>query len=189
MFNPSDPGLVTFSAGTYRLLLTFYPTRFRREYGPHMAQVFRDCCLKTYRQSGLPGMFALWVRTLCDWFKTVIEEQMNRGTAMTRTKFIRLSGWGLVLAAVSLLLTFLSDSQIRAGLYRIFGAPTTASSYELYQSLSTGNGRLPFFFTVLLIILGLLGLRARYGEQAGYAARTALGVGVWSGVASLVSFV
>jgi hypothetical protein len=68
MFKPSssDPALVTFSALTYRLLLMFYPTRFRREYGPHMAQVFRDCCLKTYRQYGPPGMLSLWALTLFD---------------------------------------------------------------------------------------------------------------------------
>ena len=122
-----------------------------------MAQVFRDCCLNTYRQSGPPGMLALWALTLFDWFKTVIEEQLNRGTEMTQSKFIRLSGWGMVLAAVSLLLTFLDV------------------------------GTMPFLFAILLITLGLLGLRARYGEQAGNTAKMALGAGVLGGVAGVVS--
>ena len=99
----SDPQLVTLSAVVYKLLLIFYPTRFRQEYGPHMAQVFRDSCLKTYCQSGMSGFVLLWALTLFDWFKTVIEEQTQRGTEMTRTKFIRLSGWALMLAAIFLI--------------------------------------------------------------------------------------
>ena len=41
---------------------------------------------------------------------------------MTRTKFIRWSGWEMGLAAICLLLTFLPDRpQIREVLYRLFG--------------------------------------------------------------------
>jgi hypothetical protein len=187
---PNDPGLVTLSAATYRLLLTFYPARFRREYGPHMAQVFRDCCLNTYRQSGPPGMFALWALTLFDWFKTVLEEQLNRGTEMTRTKFIRLSGWGLILAAVALLLTFLPEAdEILDGLYQVFGAPAVSTQQNLVQSLSAGVRSLPFPIAIFLITLGLVGLRARYGKRSGTAAKMALGVGILGGAASLVSSV
>ena len=106
---------------------------------------------------------------------------------MTQSKFIRLSGWGMVLAAISLLLTFLDFTQIRAGLDRIFGAPTTASGYDLYQFLSDGVGGMPFLFVILLITLGLLGLRARYGEQAGNTAKIALGAGVLGGAAGVFS--
>jgi len=107
---------------------------------------------------------------------------------MTQSKFIRLSGWGMVLAAVSLLLTFLPDpTQIRVGLYRIFGAPTTASGYDPYPFLSDGVRGMPFPFAIILITLGLLGLRARYGEQAGNTAKMALGAGVLGGVAGVVS--
>ncbi len=183
-----DPGLISLSTSTYQLLLTFYPNRFRREYGAHMAQVFRDCCLNTYRQSGSPGMLALWALTLFDWFKTVIEEQLNRETEMTNSKFIRLSGWAMIVAAVSMLLTFLADSdKIQRGLYQVFGLPTTTAGYESYQSISDRVALMPFFFAILLITVGLLGLRARYGEQAGRAARMALGAGVLGGVAGLVN--
>jgi len=106
-------------------------------------------------------MLALWALMLFDWFKTVIEEQVNRSTEMTRTKLIRLSGWGMVLAAISLLLTFLS--------------------------LSESVGTMLFLFAILLITLGLLGLRARYGEQAGNTAKVALGIGILGGAAGLVS--
>ncbi len=183
--HPSDPSPVTLSTQVYRLLLAFYPAKFRREYGAHMAQVFRDCCLKTFHQSGLPGMLTLWGLTLFDWFKTVVEEQFNRGTDMTRTKFIRLSGWGMILAPVSLLLTFLSEDQIQRGVYRLFGAPATASGYDRIQSLNLVARHLPFFFAILLITVGLLGLHARYARRIGNLGTLALGVGVVGGVAAL----
>jgi len=46
---------------------------------------------------------------------------------------------------------------------------------------------MPFLFAIILITLGLLGLRARYGEQAGNTAKMALGAGVLGGVAGVVS--
>ncbi|HJW91664.1 MAG TPA: hypothetical protein VJ436_13565 [Anaerolineales bacterium] len=82
----TDPGLVAISVAIYRLLLTFYPTRFRREYGSQMAQVFRDCCLRTYRQSGPPGMFALWAFTLFELFvfglAALRNKPMRRGNGL-----------------------------------------------------------------------------------------------------------
>lgn len=186
MFNSSpDPSFVSLSTSFYQMMLAFYPKRFKQEFGPHMAQVFRDCCLKTYKQSGTQGMFALWALTLFDWFKTVVEEQLNRGTEMTREKFIRLSGWGMILAAISLLLTFLSNAQIEGGLNVVLGAPTTDAGVDRYQSIFNGVRGLPFFFGILLTSLGLVGLHARYGEQVGQPGKIALGVGVLGGVAGL----
>ena len=183
---PSDPFLVSLSASMYRVLLAFYPARFKRDYGSHMAQVFRDICLKTYRQSGLWGIFSLWTLTLLDWFKTVIEEQMNRGTEMTRTKFIRLSGWAMVLAAVILLLSFLPEAdQILDGLYQTFGQPTTAAQHELFQSITAGMRSLLFPAAILFITLGLFGLYIRYGVQTGNNAKMSLGMGIAGGVVSL----
>jgi hypothetical protein len=94
---------------------------------------------------------------------------------MTHTKFIRLSGWGMVLAAVSLLLTFLPEAdKILADLYQTFGAPATSAQHHLYQSLSEGVRLLPFPVAILLITLGLIGLNIRYGGQAGKTAKMAL---------------
>lgn len=183
---PSDPYLVSLSASVYRVLLAFYPARFKRDYGPHMAQVFRDSCLKTNRQSGPRGMLSLWALTLFDWFKTVIEEQMNRGTEMTRNKFIRLSGWAMVLAAVILLLSFLPEAdQFLDGLYQTFGQPATAAQHELFQSITTGMRSLLFPAAILFITLGLFGLYIRYGVQTGNSAKMSLGMGIAGGVVSL----
>jgi hypothetical protein len=187
--SPSDPALVTVSAATYRLLLAFYPASFRREYGRPMAQLFRDCCLKSYRQSGPAGVYRLWARTLRDWFKSVLEEQTNRGITMSRMNFIRLGGWGLMLAAISLLLTLANfdEAAVEAGLNQIFGGPASPSQHDLFQTVTGGVGWLDFFAANLLIVLGLLGLRARYGRPAGHWARLALGAGAAGGAAALLS--
>jgi hypothetical protein len=170
MFKPTtpDPAVVNFSTAFYHLLLIFYPTRFRREYGPHMAQVFRDCCLKTYQKSGLSGMLTLWALTFFDWFKTMIEEQGNRETEMTRAKFIRLSGWGMMLGAVSMALSILSDPiTIRAGLSRLLGYPRTLAEYNTYRTFSEEVGGWLILLAGLLLIKGIAGLRLLYGKPAG----------------------
>jgi hypothetical protein len=118
----------------------------------------------------------------------VIEEQLNRGTEMTRTKFIRLSGWGMVLAAICLLLSFLPETdKIMDGLYQTFGGPATSARHDLYLSLSEGLRSLPFPVAILLITLGLVGLYLCYGGQAGQMAKLALGIGVLGGVAGVFS--
>lgn len=183
----SDPRLVSISSAVYRAMITFYPQQFKREYSSSMEQVFRDCCYRIYSQSGTRGMIALWMLTLVDWLKTVIEEQLNRGTEMTRNKFIRLSGWGLVLAAVSLLLTFLPEAdRILDGLYRTFGVPASSVQHDVYLNLSEGVRSLPFPVAILLITFGLFGLNVRYGDLSGKMARLALGIGISGGIAALV---
>jgi hypothetical protein len=44
--------IMAFSLKAYQVLLATYPAKFRQEYGSHMVQVFRDCCLRAIRQSG-----------------------------------------------------------------------------------------------------------------------------------------
>lgn len=196
MFKPtaSDPGLVNLSALVYRLLLAFYPTHFRHEYGPHMVQVFRDCCLKTYRQSGTYGMFCLWSLTLFDWFKTVIEESLQRETTMSHKKFIRLSGWGMMLGAVTMAFAFLvNDAEvIRGWMYLWLGPPITGEAYNIYRTVSEQIGNWLLLAATLLITTGVGGLRLRYGKPAGALGNNSLLGSLTGGVtiffASLFNF-
>ena len=87
-----DPSPVALSISLYNTLLAAYPTGFRHAYGPPMAQVFRDYCLRSYRQDGLPGMLNLWTLILIDYIKSVVEEHLQRGTHMSKSTFIRMSG-------------------------------------------------------------------------------------------------
>ena len=72
------------SGRVYEILLLAYPKEFRREYGPQMAQVFRDLCREERRQGGAFGLAGLWVRTLLDLAVTAFVE---RSKAM-RWKFL-----------------------------------------------------------------------------------------------------
>ncbi len=72
----------------------------------------------------------------------------------------RLSGWAFVLAAVCLLLTFVDAPWLSA----------------------------PFLAAIVLVSVGLLGLRARYGERAGPGARLALDAGAAGGAAGVLSY-
>lgn len=51
---------------TYQLFLAAYPARFRRIYGKHMAQVYRDCCRDAYQQGGIGRVIVLWIVALYD---------------------------------------------------------------------------------------------------------------------------
>jgi drug/metabolite transporter (DMT)-like permease len=174
-----DPGLVALSTAAFHLLLLAYPARFRREYGPHMTQAFRDCCLRALRQAGPPGMLRLWSLTLVDWLKSVIEQHLLKGVHMSKARFIRISGWALILGAAALLLAAAAAAAV---------SPASSQYDARYRSTD------PFFQTasmilfpsaVVLISVGIAGLNARYGEKSGRLGRLGLILGVLGGVATI----
>ena len=65
------------SERVYRLLLLAYPLEFRREYGPSMVQLFRDCCREDTRDSH-SGLWRLWLRTLLDLVQTAPKEHLEK---------------------------------------------------------------------------------------------------------------
>ena len=68
--------VLSVSIQAYRLLLIVYPPQFRGEYGPSMAQVFRDACRDAYRQRQTAGLAWLWLATLADLIVTAAEERL-----------------------------------------------------------------------------------------------------------------
>jgi hypothetical protein len=57
----------------FQLLLLAYPAEFRRQYGPHMTQLFRDC----YRAEGKqPARF--WLATVLDLISAAPREHLER---------------------------------------------------------------------------------------------------------------
>jgi len=94
------PASIDLSVRIYTWLLAAYPERFRTEYGPHMAQVFRDVCRRESLRGGLPGVATLWARTSLDLVRTSVEEHIDRGIDMNRENFVRWSGWALMAGAV-----------------------------------------------------------------------------------------
>ena len=67
----------------YCLLLHVYPEVHRRQYGPLMAQLFRDMCADAYRQGGTLGLIGLWGRTLVDTVRTAVPEHLYARGVLT----------------------------------------------------------------------------------------------------------
>jgi hypothetical protein len=168
-----DPPVIKFSVKVYQVLLDMYPTKFRREYGPYMSQVFRDCCLRAFRQNGTKGVLKLWVLTLFDLLRSLIEEHLQKETSMTKTKFIRLSGWSLMIGAVTFFVSTLS-------------ALVESNFYDSYMRLNVfvfyNTGLvLALWISTILLAVGGLGLRACYGEQVGISGKSFLMIGAIAG--------
>jgi hypothetical protein len=61
----------------YALMLKAYPAEFRREYGPHMAQVFRDCGRAAESRKKLFVSMHFWLIILLDLVKTAPKEHVD----------------------------------------------------------------------------------------------------------------
>src|SRR6266481_5349613 len=66
-----------FSHRVYAWLLLAYPAEFRREYGPQMAQLFRDYYRTEKRHGSRLGLSQLWLRTLLDVAETAPKEHLE----------------------------------------------------------------------------------------------------------------
>lgn len=160
--------IVTLSVKVYKALLAAYPSRFRQEYGSQMLMLFHDCCLRAVRQS---GMTKLWAVTLLDLFSSLIEEHTRKETDMTRSKFIRLSGWALMLGAITLLL-FIVGIYLEYEVYDPFRRFQTFNEYSLLVSI---------WATPILFAIGMLGLRSRFGGEVGRFGKNILLLGAIGG--------
>ena len=76
---PSEPDSkpVALSGRLYQRLLAAYPKAHRREYGPPMAQLFRDQCRDAWRRGRGWGLTWLWLRVLPDLVKTSVLEHLS----------------------------------------------------------------------------------------------------------------
>jgi hypothetical protein len=156
----SNSPLVVFSIRVYQLLLNAYPTKFQQEYGSHMVQVFRDCCLLALHRDRTNGMLKLWAVTLFDLVQSVVTEHAHKEIEMKKEmkpRDIRLAGGALIVGTVVFALSALTQEVIG------------------------------FLASMLLLIFGILGLRNRYGEKVGEFGKNILLIGVIFGsITSLV---
>ena len=82
----------------YSRLLALYPKAFRREYGAHMAQVFRDCCREALHTNGITGLWRYWFIALGDLVVSVFAERRHQEISMSRTMWIRLGSLAAIIA-------------------------------------------------------------------------------------------
>jgi len=168
-----ESNFVRFSIGLYRLLLSTYPSAFRREYGQPMAQVFLDCCREAIQSGGPPALLVLWARTMLDYLKSVIEEYANRGVDMTRDKFVRLSGWALIIGPLSLFIGMLASNRPEYN-------PNSALSLPIDRYINMSSWVL-IIGGLILTTVGLIGLQLRFGDRAGAFGRISLTIGAVAG--------
>jgi hypothetical protein len=166
MMNPIP--WIALSERAYRALLIVYPADYRREYGPWMAQMFRDVCRDAYQQQGAAGIVLWWCTTLFDLALTAFEQRRKGGFRMSKSMWIRLSGTLLILGGAFGSLAAFSQLQPDDH-YRYYG---------IYQALMLllAPG---FLFTGL----GCIGLALRYERTLGTVSQWAL---ILSGVGALV---
>jgi hypothetical protein len=169
-----DPQPVAFSIRLYQALLRIYPPAFRREYGWLMAQVFGDCCRRAFQHAGFTGLLPLWARTTLDTLATAIEEHTQRGTDMSKEKFIKLSGWAFVLGGLSFFIGWLAGNRPE---YQ----PHNYYSLEIDRVANAVSAPL-ILAALLLISVGLLGLAVRFGQASSGIGRACLVVGAASGL-------
>jgi len=76
----------------FQLLLLAYPAEFRREYGPHMTQLFRDCYRAEEKQLG-----RFWLETVLDLFRAAPREHLERlGRENSIMKNLRRDAFALI---------------------------------------------------------------------------------------------
>ncbi len=176
----NDPLFVRGSVKIYCLLLTGYPPDFRREYGHHLVQVFRDCCLRALRREGHPGIFSFWSLILIDLLKTALEENLQRGVSMTRSSFTRLSGWALATGAIALVIGFYGSSR---------PSPYDPSNYLSHPLDAWLLRSAPVLIpaSLLLLALGMAGLWAKTEAKIPGLGRFFLLAGAVSGLVSMAA--
>lgn len=170
----SEPPDVALSVQIYRALLRAYPADFRAEYAEPMAQLFRDNCRRAHRQGGLAALLVLWVHTLPDYARTTLEEYTDGGFRMTRSTFVKLSGWALPIGAISFIVGFLANNRPEYDPSNMLSMPI--------DRIANASDTFLIVFGFLLCALGMAGLLLRYGQPAGRWAQLALGVGAVSGL-------
>jgi len=163
---PIENPIVAISVKVYRALLVAYPTKFQQEYGSHMLQVFRDCCLRTFHHSGTNAMFRLWVMTILDIVQSVVSEHAHKEIEMKKEmkpRDIRMAGWALMVGSVVFVLGVFIDALLPNNNWYVIIAIVSMISMPL-------------------LAFGLLGLRSRYGDQAGVFGKNILLIGVVLGL-------
>ena len=154
--------IVKFSVRVYQTLLFAYPTKFQQKYGSEMVQVFQDCCLRALRRGGTNGIVRLWTITLLDLIQSVVSEHAQKEVEMKKEmKPQDFEGAGVALIAGGVL--FLIAMSLLA-----MNAP----------SLWGLSFMLIVYLSMPLLVVGLLGVRNRYGEKVGGFGKNILLVGI-----------
>lgn len=174
---PNTSGRLRISISLYQTLLAVYPTEFRKAYGGPMSQVFGDCCRRAFVEAGTAGLLILWWRTLFDTIQTAIEEHSQRGINMSKSTFVKISGWAMILSGIAFVLGSLAGLRPEYNQYNALSLPI-----DYYANIAD----FPLIsMAFLLLVIGYIGLFVRYGQSVSSIGRYSLIIGILSGVVGL----
>jgi hypothetical protein len=144
----SEEQTLPLSVQLYRVLLGAYPKQFRREYGSHMEQAFKDLYTEERERGGPISL--LWIRTLSDLASTALAERIraNDKEVMMQDRRLAVIGFVLLLAP----LYFVSASLLKYGL----GVGLLFDPLEAF--LSVEGRRVVFNVVSPVVFLGGLGV-------------------------------
>lgn len=172
------PGKFLLSEWLYRALLSLYPKEFRSLYGRQMCLTFRDACRTAYQHNGLSGLFALWLPTLLDLFKSALEERARQGEiTMSKTKLITLAGPLTILVGSIWLVEIIGDFLLRVG--RV--------GEERFWDAFLAIWSLAFLLSFIPLLFALVGIRLRFRPSAGALGSLGLSLSVLGGAGVIVS--
>ena len=104
---------VACSVRLFQRLLAAYPREHRREYGPAMAQLFRDQCRDAWGEGRERALIWLWLRVLPDLVKTSVVEHIStlneRKTMLERMSTLlrpRSAPWVVFIAVFAVVFLF-----------------------------------------------------------------------------------
>ena len=127
---PVPPKMLAVSDRIYRIILCLYPKAHRREFGGQMAQLFRDQCRDAWKIGRHAGLLKLWLRTLPDFGKTCLMEQISR-IERNIMKYLNAKNTPTILLITSLVLAMLSFSHFGMQAHDIFMLLAIASSFAM----------------------------------------------------------
>ena len=150
------------SARLYERLLGLYPARYRREYGPLMAQLFRDLLRDTRQQGGGWAVAGLWLRVTAELGVTAgrehvaeIERHLMEAKVNTGHSFNPAALLGMLLASVVIALALLAKPLV----LNLGGTLVTTTALAIALNLAgavimeraiQGRGTVLFSFTLLI---------------------------------------
>lgn len=104
----------------YRILLRVYPQPFRNEFGPLIAQAFRDQCREAHRHSGIVGVLRLLPAMFYDLFRTSVHEHLTHHSLMNMFQSPQRASNFLLCAGIGVGFLSLAFSKVPATLLAAF---------------------------------------------------------------------
>lgn len=151
------------SERVYRLLITLYPSDFRREYHDDLMQHFRDLSRDACHTGGVISLVSLWGILSIDLIQSIFEAYRRAGFSMSKVKFAHWAGWFAVFGGIFFATS--SVSQLQTGSLNTLYGVHQAAIYALIPG-------------VLLVFLALVSIYLRFQRRLVLFGKIALGAAI-----------